>query len=344
MMRSWFHHKKTGLIISLILGGIFCQGWMASNAQPLSSTSLDDLFLLDAPPSVQTIMHPATPIYRKPAAALKTLPKKEAIAYLATTTTTANLPTVSNQWQPAPSNQPTLEASVGLSTQALLKISRAPELLLALQRMSYTPTARTSLNALLQRGGRVMFKNLAELGSQYATFDALAWLSKDPAMEGTWVLFIAEKHRKAPAEALASLITHEALHSDFQNSYCEEEQAWLAEVTAWKAFKAQNPTLQHIPKGWYGLVDRLNTIEMALAQQTLKTMIRNNPGYAGLQEASPYFRYSPFATQEVDGSPPSLGTAMFTQKVVTPVVEPSKPLPVATTGRPKLTLRPLKAW
>jgi hypothetical protein len=206
-----------------------------------------------------------------------------------------------------------------------------------------------------------MFKNLAELGSQYATFDALAWLSKDPTTQGAWVLFIADKHRKAPVEALASLITHEALHADFQNSYCEEEHAWLAEVTAWKQFKAQNPTLQHIPKGWYGLVDRLNAIETALAQQTLKAMIRNNPGYAGLQEASPYFRYSPFevpATTTMDsmalGQSKPVGelqkmqfaTGQPEKPITTFQVKPAfeKPLPVASNGRPKLTLRPLRTW
>jgi hypothetical protein len=213
--------------------------------------------------------------------------------------------------------------------------------------MSYVPMARASLEALQQRGGKVMFKNLAELGAEYATFDALAWLSKDPVMEGAWVLFIAEKHRKAPVEALASLITHEALHADFQNSLCEEEHAWLAEVTAWKQFKAQNPTLHHIPKGWFALVDRLNTIETAQAQQTLKTMIRSNPGYAGLQEGSPYFRYSPFLPQMETVGQNRARQSVFNAQlkmITTPFDLPTKPLPVASNGRPKLMLRPLRTW
>jgi hypothetical protein len=355
---SWLGYFKVILLASFMAITLLAQ------AEPLTATMLDDLFLLDAPPSVGAMRQLPTPN--------KNYPKRQQITKTTIspreTQAVAYLSTFANQSMPLPetaltppSSTPSLRSSASISTQELLTIARSPELVLALQRMSFTPQSRVSLDALRQRGGKVMFKNLAELGSQYATFDALAWLSKDPTTQGAWVLFIADKHRKAPVEALASLITHEALHADFQNSYCEEEHAWLAEVTAWKQFKAQNPTLQHIPKGWYGLVDRLNAIETALAQQTLKAMIRNNPGYAGLQEASPYFRYSPFevpATTTMDsmalGQSKPVGelqkmqfaTGQPEKPITTFQVKPAfeKPLPVASNGRPKLTLRPLRTW
>ena len=360
-----------------ILLGILLYQCPIVASQPMDANAFDDLFSLDSPHSIQTKLQPSPAFSTIRSTAVKpsvivssASPQTEATSYLATLSGgISSLNSTINQTSlPQPNTTPstfTRSTTSTFSTQELLSIARSPELVLALQRMSFTPQSRVSLDALRQRGGKVMFKNLTELGSQYATFDALAWLSKDPTTQGAWVLFIAEKHRKAPVEALASLITHEALHADFQNSYCEEEHAWLAEVTAWQQFKAQNPTLQHIPKGWYGLVDRLNTIETALAQQTLKAMIRNNPGYAGLQEASPYFRYSPFSMPTDTSQQTGLGKSAMTvspnhsllqqqpavtlpsQKTATMTTLLSlspKPFPVAANGRPKLTLRPLKAW
>ncbi|MCS6265949.1 MAG: hypothetical protein H2174_00070 [Vampirovibrio sp.] len=355
---SWLGYFKVILLASFMAITSFAQ------AEPLTATVLDDLFLLDAPPSVDVMRQIPTPNegYPKRQQITKTTisPRgTQAVAYLSTLAN-HSMPLTETALS-TQSLTPSLRSSTSISTQELLIIARSPELVLALQRMSFTPQSRVSLDALRQRGGKVMFKNLAELGSQYSTFDALAWLSKDPTTQGAWVLFIAEKHRKAPVEALASLITHEALHADFQNSYCEEEHAWLAEVTAWQQFKAQNPTLQHIPKGWYGLVDRLNAIETALAQQALKAMIRNNPGYAGLQEASPYFRYSPFevpATTVVDSmalrQSKSVAEVKMVQSAMGQPLKPinafrekptlEKPFPLAVNGRPKLTLRPLRTW
>jgi hypothetical protein len=310
------------------------------------ATPLDDLFLLDSP-----VKLPTTPIINR----------QMGTAYVAAVST----PVAQQQSAITPSqqvggmvsqayNRSTLNDTV--EVDALLQITRTPELLNALRRMNDVPVAKQSLLRLQQRGGRVLFKNLAELGPQYSTFDALAWLGKDASIPTgvTWILFIAEKHRKAPPEALASLITHEALHADYQNSYCEEEHAWLAEVTAWQAFKALNPALHHIPTGWFALVDRLNTIDNALAQQTLKTMIRTNPGYVGLAENSPYFRYSPFGvpraeqlSKPVAVNPVSVGVSAVNSNTRAINKQPTTgytTVMVANNGRPKLVLRPLKTW
>jgi hypothetical protein len=314
------------------------------------ATPLDDLFLLD------------TPAITKPSVTTPIPVASSSSAYVATLASPVfqwETGTLQSSSRGITGLQP---AAIPIATEdTLLQITRTPELLNALRRMNDVPIAKTSLLQLQQRGGRVLFKNLAELAPQYSTFDALAWLGKDVSTPTgvTWILFIAEKHRKAPPEALASLITHEALHADYHNSYCEEEHAWLAEVTAWKAFKALNPALHHIPTGWFALVDRLNTIDDALAQQTLKTMIRNNPGYVGLAENSPYFRYSPFglalpivgkSTQSVVLTPPpvsgSSGEASFNniRAAGKQVVTTYPALTVASNGRPRLVLRPLKTW
>jgi hypothetical protein len=317
-----------------------------THAQQPTAT-IYDLFERDTSPPPATVddrpISSSSPWHTRKNTALPQAKQSQVdFAYLATTgarvTTTSSM---QEEW--GRHSAATLVSTAGQlmpSPQALMNITRSPELLNALQRMYFTPTSKRSLDAITQRGGKVMFKNLAELGGQYATFDALAWLSNEPQTQGAWVLFIAEKHRKAPVEALASLITHEAFHSDVQNSYCEEEHAWLAEVTAWKQFKAQNPTLHHIPNGWFGLVDRLNTIETALAQQTLRKMIRNNPGYAGLQEASPYFRYSPFEVPNATTVEPMV----VVHQAVNNVRQAGKPLPVASEGNNLLLLRPVKTW
>ena len=76
---------------------------------------------------------------------------------------------------------------------------------------------------------KVQFKDLSQINEEYATFDALGW-KKGPRL----YIFINDKHKDAPIEALCPLIAHEALHQDEFNSLNEETYAWTYEAAVWE--------------------------------------------------------------------------------------------------------------
>ena len=134
---------------------------------------------------------------------------------------------------------------------------------------------------------KVRFRNLAELSASYANFDALGW--KD---NGQLYIYINRKHRTAPAAALASLLSHEAVHQDELCSLEEETYAWGYEADVWIQMKKKNPRLNS--SSGHPLVVRLNTLEKLFKQANYSTdKIRNvvysNPGYQGLPVHSPGF-------------------------------------------------------
>ena len=64
-------------------------------------------------------------------------------------------------------------------------------------------------NNLSQKPIRVMFKDLAQIRSDYADYDALGWKKS-----GRLYIFINPKHKDAPPGAIAALLAQEALHQD----------------------------------------------------------------------------------------------------------------------------------
>ena len=83
---------------------------------------------------------------------------------------------------------------------------------------------------------RIEFLELSTVKPQYANYDALGMKKK-----GQLFIYINQKHQNAPAEALASLLSHEALHQDEYNSIKEETYAWTMEATTWAALSRKNP-------------------------------------------------------------------------------------------------------
>jgi hypothetical protein len=167
---------------------------------------------------------------------------------------------------------------------SLLRCTRDQAILQAFDHMVGS-SGETSLDLIVQKPVRVFFKDLGTLNKKVRNFDALSWLSTD----GQQVIFINEKHRGAPPEALASLIAHEAMHDDLENSLREEIAGWDKEAEVWMEMKTENPQLASIPVGQYPLVDRLNRIEEEKKKGVLDSFVRNNPGYKGLAETSPGF-------------------------------------------------------
>ena len=133
---------------------------------------------------------------------------------------------------------------------------------------------------------KVEFKNLAEISPDYATFDALGWKKGKQLY-----IYVNEKHQNAPAEALASLLSHESVHQDSYCSLEEETYAWGYEADVWTQMKAKNPKLAQIQ---CPLTERLNTLSklFTAANNTtgsIRNLVYSNPGYKGLPIHSPGF-------------------------------------------------------
>ena len=173
------------------------------------------------------------------------------------------------------------------------QVSKNPKIIQALNIMDGT-TAEWAKKAILgnnvsNRPIKIHFKNLAELSRNYANFNALGWKKGRQLF-----IYINNKHRTAPPEALASLLSHESVHQDEYCSLEEETYAWGYEADVWIQMKKRNPKLNNISKNAYPLVDRLNTLEKLFKNanyttRQIKTVVYNNPGYKELPVHSPGF-------------------------------------------------------
>ena len=133
---------------------------------------------------------------------------------------------------------------------------------------------------------KVQFKNLSELSSNYSNFDALGWKKGQQLY-----IFVNQKHRNAPPEALASLLSHEAVHQDEYCSLEEETYAWGYEADVWIQMIKRNPKAAHIQ---CPLTQRLNTIARLFKNanyttSSIRSVVYDNPGYQGLPVHSPGF-------------------------------------------------------
>ena len=183
--------------------------------------------------------------------------------------------------------------AVNASNNPYSHVSKNPKIIQALNLMDGT-TAEWAKKAILgnnvsRRPAKVQFKNLAELNPNYANFDALGW------KEGKqWYIFINNKHRTAPPEAIASLLSHEAVHQDDASSLEEETYAWGYEADVWTQMKKRDPRLNNFTDNSYPLVYRLNTLARLFkaAHNTtgkIRNVVYSNPGYQGLPVHSPGF-------------------------------------------------------
>ena len=149
-------------------------------------------------------------------------------------------------------------------------------------------TGRYSKEAILGKNltGKPMkieFIDLSTINPMYANFDALGWKKKK-----ILTIYINEKHKDAPIEALASILSHEAIHQDEQNSLNEETYAWTLEAAVWTQFTEDNPSLEEIS---HPLVERENVIKKLFlrgnySSKYIQSFVVGNKGYKNLPERS----------------------------------------------------------
>lgn len=183
--------------------------------------------------------------------------------------------------------------SFAQSSKLYSQVSSDPKITAALNLMDGT-SADWAKDAILGNNVsgmpiKVSFRNLAEIGQKYADFDALGWKTGKQLN-----IYINRKHQSAPAEAVASLLSHEAVHQDEFCSLEEETYAWGYEGDVWLQMKKKNRNMKNISSGTYPLVDRLNTIARMLetsnyTTKQIRNVVYSNPGYSGLPVHSPGF-------------------------------------------------------
>ena len=177
-----------------------------------------------------------------------------------------------------------------ISSNSYSTVTNDPQIVQALDLMNGT-TAEWAKKAILGNNDSglpmlIKFRNLAELSPDYANFDALGWKTGKQL-----TIFINNKHRNAPPEALASLLSHESVHQDEYCSLEEETYAWGYESDVWLQMVKRNPEVAHID---CPLTQRLNTLGRLYKSAgnttgQIRNVVYSNPGYKGLPVHSPGF-------------------------------------------------------
>ena len=149
-------------------------------------------------------------------------------------------------------------------------------------------TGKYSKNAILgnnltNKPIKIEFTNLSLINPQYTNFDALGWKKKK-----NLVIYINEKHKDAPIEALSALLSHEALHQDEYNSLNEETYAWTMEAAVCTQLTEKNPSLEKVS---HPLVERENVIKKLFVRgnytsKYIHKFVVTNKGYRNLPERS----------------------------------------------------------
>lgn len=171
------------------------------------------------------------------------------------------------------------------------KVTKDGVVMQAMELMQTVNIAKYSYDALMgnnltEKPFKIEFKNIAEIREEYGAFDALGWKKKDRLY-----IYINEKHRNAPPEALAALLAHEAIHQDEFASLNEETYAWTLEAAVWMKLSEQNPSVE---KSVSSLVEREIMLEKLFvkgdySKKYIKRAVYTNPGYKNLPTRSPGF-------------------------------------------------------
>ncbi len=140
-------------------------------------------------------------------------------------------------------------------------------------------------NNLSGRPVKIEFRDLGQINADYSTYDAVGWKKGKKLM-----IFISNRHKDAPAGALAALLAHEALHQDEFNSLAEETYAWTMEAFVWADILVLYPESDKE----HPLVKRENTLLKLLEKgdytnKYIKKSVMQNAGYKKLPSYSPGF-------------------------------------------------------
>ena len=167
------------------------------------------------------------------------------------------------------------------------KITQDSNLIQAIELLDRT-TGKYSKEAILGKNltGKpiqIEFLNLSTINPMYTNFDALGWKKKKELY-----IYINEKHKDAPIEALSAILAHEAIHQDEHNSLNEETYAWTLEAAVWTQLSDDNPELEKIS---HPLVERENVIKKLFIRgdytsKYIHKFVVTNKGYQNLPERS----------------------------------------------------------
>ncbi len=141
-------------------------------------------------------------------------------------------------------------------------------------------------NNLTQKPVKIEFKDLKEVNEQYSSFDALGWKKGSRLY-----IYINQRHKDAPAVAIAALLSHEALHQDEYNSLREETYAWTMEAAVWCELLELYPDTD---VNLHPLVTRETTLKKLFEKgeytdKYIRKTVYTNSGYKELPESSPGF-------------------------------------------------------
>lgn len=176
------------------------------------------------------------------------------------------------------------------------KISKDPKIIEAIGLMKYSP-AKESYNIILGQNPtkkpiKICYKNLSEINFQYASYDALGWLRLNQLY-----IYINNRHKNAPPEALCALIAGRAINQDPYDSKNEEAYIGTLEAVTWDYFLKKNPTLAHSNASLVTIREtKLNQLFNKSNNDisNLEKTIRANPSYMHLKNESPGFSDSEF--------------------------------------------------
>ena len=167
------------------------------------------------------------------------------------------------------------------------KVTEDASLITALEKLENT-TGKYSKEAILgknltERPIKVEFLNLSSINPMYTNFDALGWKKKK-----NLYIYINEKHKDAPPEALSAILAHEAIHQDEYKSLNEETYAWTLEAAVWTQLTEENSNLEKIS---HPLVERENVIKKLFIRgdytsKYIRKFVITNKGYQNLPERS----------------------------------------------------------
>lgn len=166
-------------------------------------------------------------------------------------------------------------------------VSADASIIEALEKLGET-TGKYSKDAILGKNLtnkpiQIEFLNLSTISPMYTNFDALGWKKKK-----NLYIYINEKHKDAPIEALSAILAHEAIHQDEHNSLNEETYAWTLEAAVWTQLSDDNPELEKIS---HPLVERENVIKKLFVRgdytsKYIHKFVITNKGYQNLPERS----------------------------------------------------------
>lgn len=178
----------------------------------------------------------------------------------------------------------------GVKDNSYSTVTNNPKIIKALSLMDGTSAEWAKKSILGDNASHfpmiIKFRDLSELSQDYATFDALGWKKGKQLY-----IFINKKHEEAPAEALASILSHESVHQDEFCSLEEETYAWGYEADVWLQMVKRNPSVAQIQ---CPLTDRLNILSKLFRNanyttENIRSVVYKNPGYKGLPIHSPGF-------------------------------------------------------